>query len=292
MKKRGLIVKNPYFSSTAVENQVSRLREEFIALGAEVDIRDNDLSLYVTDGRIDKERFGYDFVIYLDKDKYALKAIENSDIPVFNDYRSVTVCDDKALTALALAGENVPMPETVFAPLCYNEATPIDSSRLDAVENRLGYPMIVKECYGSRGAAVYLVNDRRELDEVWSKLKTTPHLYQKFIEESRGRDLRVIVVGNEVLGGMMRKNDSDFRSNIAIGGKGYKYEPSEELKALSLKITSRLGLAYAGIDYLFGNDGWLLCEVNSNAFFEGFEKTTEVNVAAAYARYVMSVIDK
>lgn len=292
MKKRCLIVKNPYFSSTAVENQTSRLQEEFLALGAECDVRNNDLSLYIEDGRIDRERFGYDAVVYLDKDKYALAALENSHIPVFNDYRSITLCDDKALTALALSDADVPLPETIFAPLCYSDSTPTDTSRLDVVEKKLGYPMIVKECYGSRGAAVYLVNDRRELYDVWNKLKTTPHLYQKFISESYGRDLRVIVVGNDVLGAMMRKNDSDFRSNIAAGGNGYKYELSEELKKLSLRITSRLGLAYAGIDFLFGRDGYLLCEVNSNAFFEGFEKVTGINVARAYARYVMSVIDK
>ncbi len=292
MKKRGLIVKNPYFLSDAVENQARRLQEEFISAGVDCDIKNNDLSLYVTDGRIDRGRFEYDFVIYLDKDKYALAALENSGIKVFNDYRSITLCDDKALTALALADENVPMPETVFAPLCYNEYAPVDVYRLNETERRLGYPMIVKECYGSRGSAVHLINDRAELYDIWNKLKTTPHLYQRFVEESSGRDLRVIVVGGEVLGGMMRKNDSDFRSNIAIGGKGYKYEPDEELKRLSLKITSRLGLAYAGIDYLFGRDGWLLCEVNSNAFFEGFERVTGINVARAYARYVRSVIDK
>lgn len=118
------------------------------------------------------------------------------------------------------------------------------------------------------------------------------HLFQEYIAESAGRDLRVIVVGGRVLGSMERVSDGDFRSNIGAGGSGRPYPVGADAAALCVKIADALGLDFCGIDLLFGRRGMLLCEVNSNAFFKEFESVTGVNVAAAYARHIADTMAK
>ena len=107
-------------------------------------------------------------------------------------------------------------------------------------------------------------------------------------ERLRAEGYRVVVVGERVLGGMVRTSGGDFRSNLARGGKAEAYPVDEGAAQLSLKIARLLRLDYCGIDYLFGKDGLLVCEVNSNAFFQGFEGATGVNVAGAYAEHILA----
>jgi ribosomal protein S6--L-glutamate ligase/gamma-F420-2:alpha-L-glutamate ligase len=78
----------------------------------------------------------------------------------------------------------------------------------------------------------------------------------------------------------------DFRSNVELGGSASAYQPSKEVIEICEKTAQVLGLDYCGIDVLFGEDGPLICEVNSNAFFGGMESATGVNVAKAYAEYM------
>ena len=116
-------------------------------------------------------------------------------------------------------------------------------------------------------------------------------MFQKFVSTSYGKDVRVIVIGGEVVGGMIRQSENDFRSNVAAGGRAEKYELSGEIKEIALKAHKALGLDYSGVDILFGENGKpIVCEVNSNAFFKSFEAVTHINVARKYAEYVLSKI--
>ena len=57
---------------------------------------------------------------------------------------------------------------------------------------------------------------------------------------------------------------------------------------LALKIAKLLNLKYCGMDFLFDeNNSPLICEVNSNAFFKGFESVTGINVAKKYAEFIL-----
>ena len=135
------------------------------------------------------------------------------------------------------------------------------------------------------------MHDRGELLAVMEQVRMKPHLFQEFIRESAGRDLRVIVVGDEALGGMVRISGGDFRSNLARGGRSEPYPVDEETAALAVRIAKILKLDYCGIDFLFGKDGLTVCEVNSNAFFMGFEHTTGINVAKKYAEHILRTLD-
>lgn len=288
---KGLIVKNAYMSFEEYDSQAQRLKDEFENLGVGVDIVRNKYCLLHVDDCIHTKLLGYDFCIYLDKDKYLLNGLEKCGMRVFNSYRAIELCDDKMTTYLALANHKVPLPLSIAAPLCYDERVLVDENSAIEIENALGYPLIFKLCYGSRGAGVFLVNCRDELLAKMNKFKCVPHLYQKYLPTSRGKDVRVIVVGDKVLGGMLRSSDSDFRSNVALGGSATAYALDEKTKNLCIEVAKILGLDYCGIDLLFGEDGnFVVCEVNSNAFFHGFERATGVNVAKAYAEYVLKQI--
>ena len=118
-----------------------------------------------------------------------------------------------------------------------------------------------------------------------------PHLYQEYIGNKFGEDIRVIVIGGKAVSSMRRKNDKDFRSNIALGGKGEKIELRKEYKDVAENCAKVLGLDYCGVDLLSGsNDEPIVCEVNSNAFFEEIENITKMNIAKAYCEYIIKKV--
>lgn len=277
--KQGFIVANAYTSSEHELNQPRRLKEELTALGVRTDIVKNSPKLL--------ERAG-DFCVYLDKDKYMAYLLERN-FRLFNRAKSIEICDDKMLTYLALSG--FPQPKTVSSLLCYTEGKAPSGELLDTAES-LGYPLVVKECFGSLGKQVYLVNNKEELFALSSQLLNKPHLYQEFIKESAGRDLRVIVVGGKAIAAMKRTSQTDFRSNAELGGKGEAVLVDESAAHLCEAVAERLGLDYCGIDLLYGTKGYLVCEVNSNAFFGTLERVTKINVAAAYARHICREVYK
>ena len=287
---KGLIITNAYAKSEEYYNQPKRLREELLKKGVLTDISPLKTSMcgIFACGEPIFNLKGYDFCVFYDKDPYAIQLIEKSGIRCFNTYEAMSACDDKMLTAIKLAGCDIPMPETYFSPLCYVSSASVSSEDISLLSAHLGYPMIVKECYGSLGKGVHLIRDENELKEIAEKLKFIPHLYQKYIAESFGTDIRAIVVGGKFAGAMKRVSDGDFRSNIASGGHGEIYPADSSLITLSEKIAHALKLDYCGIDFLLGNDGYVLCEVNSNAFFKEFEKVTAINVAELYAKHIIS----
>lgn len=288
---KGLILINAYSEMKEAYYQAERIREEFEKRGVCTQIRRNDFFAVAVSDKLECAVGDYDFCVFLDKDKYVLQGLEKAGIPLFNNYSAIEACDDKMTTCLALAGHGIDMPLTLPAIFCYNEDARISEASLDRIGKTLGYPLVVKRSYGSCGSGVYLVRDREELREKNRELLCVPHLYQKFVPTSYGRDVRVIVIGGKVFGAILRESEKDFRSNVALGGKAVEYKLPGETEKLCEKIASVLGLDYCGIDLLFGEEGkFLLCEVNSNAFFGGFERATHKNVAGAYADHILSKV--
>ncbi len=288
---KGIIVINSYNKTEEYLYQPERLKSEFAALGVGTEILTSDKITAVVGGKVSELLDGVDFCVFLDKDKYLLSAIERAGIKTFNGYYTMTVCDDKAETYFALSGAGIPVPKTVAGLLCYTDGASPSETFLDGVEKTFGYPVVVKECYGSLGKEVYLVKNREELEKTAVGLIKKPHLYQEFIAESRGRDVRVIVVGGKAIGAMKRTSKNDFRSNVAVGGKGEVF-PLAEVKDIAERAAKAVKADYCGVDLLFGKHGFTVCEVNSNAFFGGFERTTKIDVALSYAAYVISETNK
>ena len=105
-------------------------------------------------------------------------------------------------------------------------------------------------------------------------------MFQEYIPSSKGKSLRIMIVDQKVIGGFIRFNHTDFRSNFGDTADGRTLENPEKYYAFAQDIADKLEIEYAGIDLLVGeDDNPILCEINSNAFFEEFEKVTGINVA-------------
>ena len=288
---QGIIVINPYQIPLESVHQANRLKDELSALGVSASIvTDTFLRSQICQNTIQTTFKGVDFAIYLDKDKYQSEILESLGIKLFNSHKSVRVCDDKGTTYLALKDSGLNIPKTIFGALCYNKDIPIDTDWAQKIAQNLGYPLIIKESFGSMGKGVYLANNLDELLLVMEKVKLKPHLFQEYVGEP-GVDVRVIVIGGKAVCAMERRNDSDFRSNVAQGGYGKKITLPDEFKKSAEKCADILGLDYCGVDLLYGKDNKpYVCEVNSNAFISGIEKVTGFNVAKAYAEHIVNEI--
>ena len=276
---KGLILINAYTQSESELYQPRRLREELQKLNVTVDL--------VRNACIDS-RADYDFCVYLDKDKYCARRLEGQGLRLFNRAAAIETCDDKMLTCLALQG--FPVPETISAPLCYTPEIDVNERLLARVERELGFPLVVKECFGSLGKGVYFVENRVQLQAIRKKLQNKPHLFQKFIKTSYGKDVRVIVIGGKARCAMKRTGKG-FLSNVAAGGGGEPFALDEQTKTLCERVARQIGLDYCGIDLLFGEEGFWVCEVNSNAFFAATERVTGVNVAKIYAEHIVGQME-
>ena len=285
---KGVILTNAYKDIPQTRSQCVRIKEELEKLHVSIDImRNNFFAAYITSGgEIASKLSGYDFCIYLDKDKYISYMLEKEGIRLFNSARAIELCDDKMTTALALSNSGIPIPKTLPGLLCYDEGAPLNEQALRIVEEELGYPVIVKSSFGSMGTGVFKAENFEQLKGAASALKMQPHLFQQYIAESAGRDIRVIVIGGKAVAAMERISGGDFRSNIAIGGRGLKIDMPVQVKEMAEKAAALLNLDYCGADILFGKEGFYLCEVNSNAFFDGIEAATGVNIAKLYANHI------
>ncbi|MBQ8320531.1 MAG: RimK family alpha-L-glutamate ligase [Clostridia bacterium] len=290
---KGIVLMNAYPAGEKFYRQSERIASALTDLGVCAKVKKNgELAAAIKEnGEIELSERA-DFVVYLDKDKYLGRALEKNGVRVFNRMEAIEACDDKALTLLTLSGYGINVVETIPAPLCYTMGVSPSEAFLKQVEG-LGYPLVAKKSYGSFGAGVVLVRSREELFALEKEWLQLPHLYEKFIAESAGKDIRVIVVGGKALAAIRRvARVGEFRSNIELGGSGEKVELSQTYASAAEACAKALGLDYCGVDLLETEAGPLVCEVNSNAFFEGLEAATGVDVAAAYAKHIVESMKK
>ena len=118
------------------------------------------------------------------------------------------------------------------------------------------------------------------------------YLFQEFIASSRGRDIRVNVVGGQVVAAMYRHSETDFRANITNGGIAEIVELTDAQIEISLQAAESVGADFAGVDLLFGkNEEPLICEVNAAAHIRNIYNVTGINVADAMISYILEVIE-
>ena len=228
----------------------------------------------------------YDFILFWDKDILLADWMAGQRILVFNSGRAIELCDDKRKTWMSLEQAKIPTPRTIPAPMTYSNIGYTDTSFIQEIEKTLHFPMIVKEAFGSFGQQVYLIHNHHQLEQKVKELQGIPFLFQEYIEESKGRDIRLQVVGDEVIASMYRYSDSDFRANISAGGHMKSYEPSQEEKELAIRACHAVGADFAGVDLLFAGEKRVVCEVNSNAHFKNIMDCTGVNTAQAIMEYI------
>lgn len=296
---KGAIVVNGYMRTAKFEEITGLYEEAAKTQGIELEVWYTDQLCYGFEGDhtpfINEEIKDKQFVLFLDKDVMLARQLERLGLRVFNSARAIEICDHKGMTIENLAYSGIKCPQTILAPLVFRgmyDETKKDSYMIH-LEERLGYPMVVKECYGSFGMQVHLVHNRKELREIRGEIGDIPHLYQSFVRTSIGRDVRIHVVGGEVVASMLRCNQGDFRANITNGGTMHHYEPNEAFKEMAVQVCDKLGLDFAGVDLMFGEgDEPVLCEVNSNAHIKNILDLTGINIAEKIMAYIGKEVTK
>ena len=263
----------------------------------ECKLRDIGLDVFVNDGSLAKIENGEvvinlpkaDFVFYLDKDIYLARLLEKANYRLFNRADFIKICDDKMLTFIACANKGIRMPKTIAGPLVYTDLVESNFLFLDKVIEELSLPMIVKRVYGSLGEGVYLVKTKEELVNLYKDIAQSPIIFQEYVDTSYGKSIRVLIIDGKVFGSFIRKNNADFRSNFSDTASSQILTNPEKYEAFAQKIADKLHIEYAGIDLLvYKDEEPILCEINSNAFFEEFEKVTHLDVAKA----VMDMVER
>ena len=289
----GWLVVNGFFISDKFEDIYERLFKAASKYRVRLKrIANNDITVCLQDDPFAEDC--PDFVLFWDKDIRLARYLENKGVRLFNSAEAIELCDDKSMTCLRLQQAGLDMPKTIIGPMTFDNVGYLNWSFLDSIENSLGYPMIIKCAYGSFGQQVYLAKNRKESKAAIDCISPKPIVFQEYIEESAGKDLRLQVVGNEVIGSMIRQSAKDeFRANLSLGGQMRKWQPSIEESDLAIKACKALNLDFAGVDILLGeNDRPLICEVNSNAHFKTLYQCTGINTAEEIMKYIRTIYSK
>ncbi len=273
--------------------KIKRFIEEFKRENVEVEVVvNNGLISYIKDGEITAVFKQCDFIIYLDKDIYLARLLEKAGYRLFNKADFIKMCDDKMLTFIRCANLGIKMPDTFAGPLVYTSNKEPNLSFLDIIIDKLSLPMVVKRVYGSLGEGVFLAKTKEQLIRLYKDICHSPILFQKYIPSKDNSSIRVLVINGEVYGAFKRFNHQDFRSNFGQTADGKKLENEEKYLDFARNITKKLEIEYAGLDLLEDENGQLfLCEINSNAFFEEFEKVTGKNVASHYVKMILNKVN-
>ncbi len=190
--------------------------------------------------------------------------------------QAISCSRDKLRALQVLTRHRVGIPHTLFVR--------DRAALLPAIERLGGAPVVIKVVEGTQGMGVILAETIQVAEAVIETLQGARQnvLIQRFVKESRGRDIRALVVGGEVVAAMRRVAQGDeFRSNVHLGGKTERVELDPEYERSAILAAQVLGLRVAGVDMLESDEGPQVIEVNSSPGLQGIETATGIDVAGA-----------
>jgi ribosomal protein S6--L-glutamate ligase len=215
-----------------------------------------------------------------------VRQFEQMDVYTPNTANGISNSRDKLRAIQILSRHNIAMPRTTFVR---NRADVIP-----AIERVGGAPVVIKLLEGTQGIGVILAPDVSVAEAIIETLQSTKQnvLIQEFIAESKGRDIRALVVGDRVVAAMRRVAVGDeFRSNVHRGGSVEPVKLKPEFEETAVRAAQIMGLRVAGVDMLESNDGPSVMEVNSSPGLEGIEAATGLDVAGAIVDYIANQVD-
>lgn len=203
-----------------------------------------------------------------------VRQFEMMGVPILNNSTAILNSRNKFRSLQTMASKHIDIPATVLSR---------STADLPGALRQIGRPPVVmKVLQGSQGIGVMMAPDRATVDSVLATMLDMDKdiLLQQFIRESKGSDIRVLVVGGKVVGAMRRlAREGEFRANIHRGGWGQAFRLPKRYERLALQATRAVGLDIAGVDLLESSTGPKVLEVNSSPGFEGLEQATGLNIA-------------
>jgi len=215
-----------------------------------------------------------------------VRQFEQMDVYTPNTSNGIANSRDKLRALQILSRHDIGIPETTFV----RDRADVKS----AIERVGGAPVIIKLIEGTQGIGVILGPDVKTAEAIIETLQSTRQnvLLQRFVAESRGTDVRALVVGDRVIAAIRRTASGDeFRSNVHRGGSAEQVELDETYSRTAVRAAQIMGLRVAGVDMLESDQGPLVMEVNSSPGLQGIETATGLDVAGAIVDFITSQVD-
>ena len=215
-----------------------------------------------------------------------VRQFEQMDVYVANSSAGISNSRDKLRSLQIFSKHNIGIPPTTYVK--------DKKDVLPAIERVGGAPVVIKLIEGTQGIGVLLAETIKSAEGIIELLQSQKQnvLIQKFVAESKGKDIRAFVVGDEVVGAMRRvAQGQEFRSNVHRGGKTEMVELDEKYRETAVRAAQIMGLRVAGVDMLEGANGPQIMEVNSSPGLEGIEKCTQLDIAGSIVDFIAARID-
>jgi len=215
-----------------------------------------------------------------------VRQFQEMDVFCANTAHGITNSRDKLRSLQILSRHHIGIPRTTFVR--------DKKDVLPAIDRVGGAPVIIKLIEGTQGIGVLLAESVKQAASIIELLQSQKQnvLIQKFVAESKGKDIRAFVVGDQVVAGMRRvAQGQEFRSNVHRGGVAEPVELDEHYRETAVRCAQILGLRVAGVDMLEGKDGPQVMEVNSSPGLEGIETCTELDISGAIIDYIAAQVD-
>ena len=202
----------------------------------------------------------------------ALAQLAESGVLVINSPLAIEYAVDKYRTLSLLHAADIPVPETI---VCEDYESAMHAFEL------LGGDVVIKPIFGAEGRGIVRVSD---VDIAHRTFRTLTRLnavlyLQKFIPHD-GFDLRLLILDGEIIGGMKRICEEDFRVNISRNGRAEAYQPTAAECQLALQAAKKTDTCFAGVDLLYDRDGnCYVIEVNAVPGWRAFARVTNIDVA-------------
>lgn len=215
-----------------------------------------------------------------------VRQFQEMDVFCANTAHGIINSRDKLRSLQILSRHHIGIPRTTFVRDKHDV--------LPAIERVGGAPIIIKLIEGTQGIGVLLAESVQAAASIIELLQSQKQnvLIQKFVAESKGKDIRAFVVGDRVVAAMRRvAQGQEFRSNVHRGGIAEPVELSEEYVETAVRAAQIMGLRVAGVDILESKTGPQIMEVNSSPGLEGIEKCTGLDIAGAIIEYIAAQVD-
>ncbi|SMC90390.1 SSU ribosomal protein S6P modification protein [Desulfocicer vacuolatum DSM 3385] len=217
-----------------------------------------------------------------------LRQLMHLNIPLINGVEGITIARNQYITLQTLAAADLPVPDTFFITA--------EEGFHRAVTLLGGYPVIAKKMDGMGGEGVFKITGNDDISKLCHTLlkEKKGAVVQRFIPPENRRDLRILVVGNEVIGAMaLSPGKGEFRSNFHLNGKAQCVDLSAEWKTMAIKATRACHLEISGVDLIITAEGRpYIMEVNYSPGFRGLEEATHIDIAGKIIEHVCHRINR
>lgn len=207
--------------------------------------------------------------------------LENCGVSVFNSSAISRLCNHKAKTHYEINKLGIPMVDTYFLKRTNLQNSP-----------PLPYPFVIKESVGRSGKQVYFIQS----DQDWKASTdqfTSPDLIIQSSDVQLGKDVRVFIIGKEIIGAVMRISTVDFRANFGLGGKAKWYPLNDDERYVIEKIVQTYDFDLVGIDFLIDQNGnFLFNEIEDVVGSRILSATSNINLLEKYVSHIKEVLNK